>query len=162
MNPVQKLISAAKPTVRRVPWLANTYTGLRGYYRVLHKLREETQESPAVITPQGFYFVGSTSGHEAMAAGTWEAAESALFLELIAGADLVINVGANVGYYCCLALQAGKPVLAFEPLDSNLKYLYQNIHRNGWSGQCEIYPVAMGAANGLLELYGTGMGGVAD
>jgi FkbM family methyltransferase len=158
MNPLQKFVSAAKPTVQRVPWLADTYTGLRGYYRVLRKLREETLESPAVITPQGFSFVGSSSGHAAMADGTWEAAESALFLELAADADLVINVGANVGYYCCLALQQGKPVWAFEPLPSNLKYLYQNIHRNGWAAQCEVYPVALGGANGLLELYGTGMG----
>jgi FkbM family methyltransferase len=93
-----------------------------------------------------------------MAAGTWEAAESALFLHLIEPADLVINIGANVGYYCCLALQKGKHVLACEPLPSNLKYLYQNVQRNGWAGQCEIYPVALGAENGLLELYGTGMG----
>jgi FkbM family methyltransferase len=93
-----------------------------------------------------------------MATGAWEPQETALFLELAAGADLVINVGANVGYYCCLALQAGKRVLAFEPLPSNLKHLYENVHRNGWAERCEIYPVALGAANGLLELYGTGMG----
>ena len=158
MNPVQKLISAAKPAVQRVPWLADTYVGVRGYYRLIRKLQEESHAAPAVLTPRGFWFTGGASGHPAMADATWEAAESKLFLQLIADADVVVNVGANVGYYCCLALQAGKHVLACEPLDSNLKYLYQNIHRNNWAEQCEIYPVAMGGANGLLELYGTGMG----
>ncbi len=158
MNSVQRFISAAKPTVERIPWLASAYVGVRGYYRVLRKLQTEMQEPPAVVTPQGFYFAGVTSGHAAMAEGKWEADETALFMRLLAEADLIINVGANVGYYCCLALQAGKQVLAFEPLESNLRYLYQNIYRNGWSAQCEIYPVALGTANGLLELYGTGMG----
>ncbi len=155
---MQKLVSAAKPYVQRVPWLANGYLGVRGYYRVLRKLREESQEEPPVVTPQGFLFVGASSGSAAMATGTWEAAEGALFLELAQAADLVINVGANVGYYCCLALHAHKPVWAFEPLPSNLKHLYRNIYDNGWAAQCEVYPLALGAANGLLELYGTGMG----
>jgi FkbM family methyltransferase len=158
MSRLQRLVSAAKPYVQRVPWLAGGYVGARGYYRVLRKLREEEQELPAAMTPQGFTFAGAASGHAAMADGTWEAAESALFLDLIRDADLVINVGANVGYYCCLALQAGKPLWAFEPLPSNLKYLYRNVHANGWGEQAEVYPVALGGRNGLLELYGTGMG----
>jgi FkbM family methyltransferase len=93
-----------------------------------------------------------------MAAGTFEPDETAIVREILQDSDLLINVGANVGYYCCHALSMGKPVIAMEPVARNLHYLLRNIHENGWAGQAEIYPVALGAKTDILQMWGGGTG----
>ena len=72
-------------------------------------------------------------------------------------ADIFINLGANIGYYCCIALHLGKKVIAFEPIEANLKALYQNIYSNQWD-QIEIYPLAISNKIGLTEIFGGGTG----
>jgi FkbM family methyltransferase len=67
---------------------------------------------------------------------------------------MFVDVGANLGYYTCLALSYGKPVIAFEPQGQNLRCLFQNVIANGWQDAVEIYPVALSAKPGLLTLYG--------
>jgi FkbM family methyltransferase len=76
-----------------------------------------------------------------MAQGTFEPEETELIRTILKDVDVLINVGANVGYYCCHALSMGKAVVAFEPIQRNLRYLCVNIKTNGWS--CEIYPIAL-------------------
>lgn len=80
-----------------------------------------------------------------MAAGTFEPAETQLVRELLQDADILVNVGANVGYYCCHVLSIGKSVIAVEPIGRNLHYLLRNIHQNRWSAQAEVFPVALSA-----------------
>lgn len=63
-------------------------------------------------------------------------------------------MGANVGYYCCQALSMGKPVVAMEPIARNLQYLMRNIMENGWAGQAEIFPVAVGEKADVLKMWG--------
>lgn len=148
MKSTYKLLELLKPTVERFPLVAAVYRGARDAY--LHE-----KYAPRVAqTPLGYQFIGERIE---MYTCTWEPDEVSLFLKLMDSSDLVINIGANAGYYCCLALNHGKRVLAFEPLKSNLNYLYQNIYLNGWSEQIEIYPVALSDSNGLLEMYGMGM-----
>jgi FkbM family methyltransferase len=71
---------------------------------------------------------------------------------------LVINVGANVGYYVCQALHNNKQVIAFEPIEINLKYLLRNIKANGWQESCEIFPVVLSNKKNIIEIYGGGTG----
>jgi len=52
---------------------------------------------PAIKTPCGF----TLAGHPAMAAGSFEPEETRLVRELLSQVDVLVNVGANVGYYCC-------------------------------------------------------------
>jgi FkbM family methyltransferase len=112
------------------------------------------QRAPAKTTPWGF----TLAGHDGMAAGTFEPEETALVRKLLQEADVFINVGANVGYYCCHALSLGKPVIAVEPIARNLHYLLANIRNNGWTGRAEVFPVALGEKADILQMWGGGTG----
>lgn len=92
-----------------------------------------------------------------MAEGAFEPAETSLVRELLADTDIFINVGANVGYYCCHALSLGTKTIAFEPNAHNLRYLYKNITANGWTN-VEVYPLALSDRTGIIELYGGSTG----
>jgi FkbM family methyltransferase len=69
----------------------------------------------------------------------------------------MVDVGANFGHYTCLASTRGIPVVAIEPLPSNLRVLYQNIRDNRLR-DVQVHPVAVGAEPGLLTLFGSGTG----
>ncbi len=69
---------------------------------------------------------------------------------------VLVNVGANVGYYCYHALSMGKPVIAVEPNTRNLHYLLKNIQNNGWAKLAEVFPVAMGSGADILQMWGEG------
>lgn len=112
------------------------------------------QRATAKMTPWGF----TLAGHESMAAGTFEPEETELVRRLLRDVDLLVNVGANVGYYCCHALSLGKSVIAVEPIARNLHYLLTNIRNNGWSQQAEIFPVALGSKTDILQMWGGGTG----
>jgi FkbM family methyltransferase len=137
------LARSVRPLVERNPRLAMAY---RHYRDTAHMLREPGE------TPFGFKFVG----HPAMEAGTFEPDEVRIVKRLLQRTDVLINVGANVGYYCCFALQAGRRVVAIEPVPANLQYLYRNLIANDWAEQAEVLPVALGARRGLVDIFGGG------
>jgi FkbM family methyltransferase len=63
----------------------------------------------------------------------WEAVETKFFLENIKPGNTVLDLGANIGYYTCLAARLVGPkgqVFAFEPNDSNFALLSKNISHN--------------------------------
>ena len=109
---------------------------------------------PAGVTPQGFKFYGNRH----MIAGTFEPEETRLMNRMLDRTDVFINVGANIGYYCCMALSHGKHTVAFEPIDLNVRHLLTNVRINGWQNNIEIYPLALGSELGILELFGAGTG----
>ena len=107
------------------------------------------------VTPLGFKLnAGLHPAYEQMRNGTFEPEETALLAQLLERADRFIDVGANLGYYTCLALQNGCGVMAIEPQPRNLRSLYQNLLTNGWERNAEVMPVALAASPGLLTLYG--------
>jgi FkbM family methyltransferase len=77
---------------------------------------------------------------------------------LLKETDVFVNVGANIGYYCCHALSSGKPCIAVEPSRRNIFYLLRNIKINGWEEKIEVYPVAAGASTSILNIWGGGTG----
>jgi FkbM family methyltransferase len=93
-----------------------------------------------------------------MAAGSFEPEETKLVRRLMADVDVLVNIGANVGYYCCHALSMDKPVIAVEPNTRNLHYLMKNIQNNGWANQAEVFPVALGTGADILQMWGGGTG----
>jgi len=108
-----------------------------------------------VTTPLGFKLTsGLHPAYELMRRGEFEVPETALISGLLARSDRFVDVGANLGYYTCLALQSGKPALAFEPQPQNLRCLYQNLVANGWQDGAEVFPLALSDRPGLLSLYG--------
>ncbi|MBM4223221.1 MAG: FkbM family methyltransferase [Gammaproteobacteria bacterium] len=134
-----------KPFVERFPALATFYRNSRDHL---------DRDQPALPTPWGFTLAGCPQ----MTTGTFEIEETQLVRQLLAEVDLLVNVGANVGYYCCHALSLGKRVIAVEPMARNLNYLMRNVVENGWNQQCEIFPVALGEQTDVLRMWGGGTG----
>ena len=108
-----------------------------------------------IETPLGFKLnSGLHPAYKLMRKGEFEKAETALLLALFKDCDRFIDVGANLGYYTCLALKQGVPVMAFEPQPQNLACLYRNLVANGWEDRAEVIPVALSERPGLLSLFG--------
>jgi tRNA G37 N-methylase Trm5 len=83
----------------------------------------------------GFKMVGNKS----MQNGQFEPEETRIVEQILPYVDIAINVGANVGYYCLIALGQEKHVVAFEPMNANLRYLLRNIKANDWESRIEVY-----------------------
>ena len=145
MSITVQLKNAIRPIVERFPKVATAYRSARDGLQVY--------EAPKA-TPMGFRMVGNP----AMQTGEFEITEVSLVKQLFKHTDVFINVGANVGFYCCHALQSSKRVVAFEPLQSNLIQLYRNIRINHWEHAIEIFPFALSDNTGLLRIYGSGTG----
>lgn len=108
-----------------------------------------------VVTPLGFKLTsGLHPAYELMRSGKFEVEETALIARLLPRVKVFVDIGANLGYYTCLALQSGKPVVAFEPQQQNLQCLFQNLTANGWEDRAEVFPLALSERPGLLTLYG--------
>ncbi len=127
------------------PRMHAAYQGYRQWKRL---------SRPAVKTSHGFWL----SGNADMENGNFEPIETELIRATLEQVDVLVNVGANIGYYCCLALAAGKPVLAFEPMPENLRMLMRNIRLNNWSERVEVFPVALGSRTGIIDIFGGGTG----
>lgn len=139
---LKKLI---KSIVERFPMVAIGYRNLRD---------QIDRRQPSIESPWGF----TLAGHEDMAKGRFEPEETELIRDLLKEVDVLVNVGANVGYYCCHALSLGKPVIAVEPVPRNVHYLLRNVAENGWAQQAEIFPVALGEKSDVLKMWGSGTG----
>jgi FkbM family methyltransferase len=137
------LIQFAKPLIEHFPKLAMIYRYVRDSWEVY----EDPQE-----TQMGFKLVGNHS----MQSGQFEPEETQIVKQLLPCVDIVINVGANIGYYCCIALSQGKYVVAFEPINLNLRCLLRNIKENNWESRIEVYPMALSNKVGVIEIYGGG------
>jgi FkbM family methyltransferase len=109
---------------------------------------------PAPVTPHGFRL----QGNRYMQTGVFEPEETALTERCLREADVFINVGANIGYYCLHALKLGRKTVAFEPNDLNVLHLLHNVHLNGWEEGFELFPLAMSDQTGILKIYGGGTG----
>jgi FkbM family methyltransferase len=105
-------------------------------------------------TPHGFLFIGNAQ----MQRGEFEPAETTFIANAMKNIDVFIDIGANVGYYTCLARSLGKKVIAFEPVSQNLEYLYANLIANGWR-DVEIFPIGLCDGPGVATLWGGGTGG---
>lgn len=107
------------------------------------------------VTPLGFKLrSGLHPAYELMRQGEFEKAETAVLLALFADCDRFVDVGANIGYFTCLAVANGRPVVAVEPQPQNLSCLFENLQANAWDQQVEVFPLALSERPGLLKLYG--------
>jgi len=139
------MIQQLKPIVSRSKILSSFYRKIRDKAR-LYKKPKRIQE--------GYYLIGN----KLMEKGMFEPVETEIIKSLINKSERVVNIGANIGYYCCMALHKSKKVIAFEPISLNLKFLYKNVYINGWSDGFECYPVALSDKIGLAKIYGGGTG----
>jgi FkbM family methyltransferase len=108
-----------------------------------------------VELPMGFAFsAGLHPAYELMRKGTFEVKETEIIRRLSSDCDVFVDVGANVGYYTCIARKAGMHVLSFEPQQLNLDCLLTNLTTNGWDSGVEVFPIALGDKAGLVNLFG--------
>jgi FkbM family methyltransferase len=132
--------------------LAATFPTTAGLYR---ELRARRHCSPAALheTPHGFRLAGS----ETMASAAFEPAETRFVRERVRGVGVFADVGANIGFFTCLARHAGAQVLAVEPSRDNLECLLFNLRANGWD-DVEVLPVGLSDRIGIASLHGAGTG----
>ena len=102
-------------------------------------------------TPYGFMLAGPKS----MQNGSYEVNETKNIITCLKEAEVFIDIGANVGYFTCIARSMNMKVLAVEPLWHNLQYIYHNLNINNWN-DVEVYPVGLDDKPGLSVLYGVG------
>ena len=108
----------------------------------------------SVNTPFGFKFLGP----RVMQNGSFEVTETKILIKLFFQADIFVNVGANFGYYICMALNMGVRSIAIEPIPINQRILKQNLVENNWDQNVILHPIACGNSNGNVTIYGEGTG----
>ena len=87
--------------------------------------------------------------------GIWEEYQSELFKDLIKPGMVVIDIGANIGYYTLIAAKlvgdSGR-VYAFEPEPNSYRILVKNIAINGYSNVVAIRK-ALSNQHGRVKLF---------
>ncbi|MEI6645082.1 MAG: FkbM family methyltransferase [bacterium] len=136
----------------RIKALLNISPRLKFIYDQQRRNRNLFREP--VQTPFGFKFCGN----KGMESGGFEQEESCVIQKMLGEAELFINIGANIGYYACIAASMGKKVVAFEPDIDNCRLLYKNIYLNKFDELVEIFPIALAERAGLLNLFGFSTG----
>ncbi len=125
------------------------------YFFIYYNLRPKKH---TVITVQGSKMLVDprhSLGASLWGTGFWEKMETIIIQEYIKKGMVVVDVGANIGYYSLLAARlvgkAGR-VYAFEPAPENYATLTKNIEMNGYMN---IVPVqkAVSNKNGVAQLF---------
>lgn len=99
--------------------------------------------------------------------GTYEFAKQRAFAAAAAHASVILDIGANVGFYTLLSAGVAGPsarVFAFEPLPRNLEFLNEHIRLNHLAN-VTVLPVAVAAVSARVRFddrQGPSMGAVAQ
>ena len=115
------------------------------------RLSRKLGRQKLATTPLGFKLIGNRK----MQRGDFEPEETQLLLKLFEKADVFVDVGANVGYFTCLARSRKLHTIAVEPQANNLDFLYASLRANEWQ-DVEVFPVGLAERAGTAELYGGG------
>jgi FkbM family methyltransferase len=92
--------------------------------------------------------------------GNYDVREIATLSRLVGPESVVLDVGANVGFYSVgLARRSrAKRILAFEPVPENFARLQYHVERNGLSARVSPVNVALGNRIGHVEMHMTDRG----
>ena len=118
------------------------------------RLTRRHLKKTSVITPFGFKFFGPNT----MQNGSFEATETKILIKLFSQADIFVNVGANFGYYICMARNMGVRSIAIEPIPVNQNILKRNLIENNWDQNVILHSVACGNSDENVTIYGEGTG----
>ena len=80
-----------------------------------------------------------------------EPSTTSVFRSIIKEGDMVVDIGANIGYFSLLAASLGARVYAFEPDKKNMAYLLKNAKLNGYG--IIASPKAISNKNEATKLY---------
>ena len=146
-----------KNILKQYDWIVSLYLKIHHH---IHRYKDWWgtkiwKKTTLVTTPLGFKLVsGIHPAYKQMREGMFEVDETQIIKRMLHNVDTFVDVGANLGYYTCLASLQGKHVIAFEPQQQNLRCLMQNLMVNGYQSTVEIFPLALSERPGLLTLYG--------
>ena len=114
---------------------------------------------PDVSRPLKLYVHGEQDRHVSRCLreeGIWEPYESVLMLSLLQRGDVVLDAGANIGYFSVLAASKVGPegsVFAFEPDPDNYRLLQANVKLNRMADCITAVEAALSDAAGEGRLY---------
>ena len=85
--------------------------------------------------------------------GIYEPELSTHLIQKARAGGMMVDVGANFGYFSLLwaAANPTNKSIAFEASPRNAGYLQKNVDSNGLSGSIKVYPFALGRSDGELE-----------
>jgi FkbM family methyltransferase len=140
----------------RIPFLTMRE---RLYYRYYGRLADKFtglyQDASLALAPQVHLRLVSTDiGHRWIAlTGFYELSLTWIMAKLAKKGGLLIDAGANFGYYSCLwaGMNLGNRVIAFEPSPRCLPGLKFNIERNDFQTRIKIKEAALGRENGIAK-----------
>jgi FkbM family methyltransferase len=67
--------------------------------------------------------------------------------------DIVVDVGANIGYFTLLMAKNNSRVFSYEPAPDNFKILQKNVHQNNFSQNVTLHNTAVSNFIGTSKLY---------
>jgi FkbM family methyltransferase len=67
--------------------------------------------------------------------------------------DIVVDIGANIGYYTLLMAKIGAFVNSYEPAPDNFKILQKNVYQNNFSQNVTLHNTAVSNFIGTSKLY---------
>lgn len=149
-----RLIRLGRKAFARTPIQRLKITGIvyEGIFRSMYPDAEATAEYKGVkltVPTKDLSMVPSILG------GYFESLELDYFARAAAASKTVVDVGANIGLYSCVAatrLQPGGVVHAFEPIAENLAFLQRNVLNNNLTN-VDVHEEAVGEEEGNLEIF---------
>lgn len=108
-----------------------------------------------ILTPDVQYsFVGrDDSGSDHLVVReTWVENVYQIFGRDFSDTNTMLDIGANIGAVTVFAASLGADVVAVEPEPENRALLVDNIARNGVSGQCRVFDVAVMGEGGVVNV----------
>lgn len=109
--------------------------GVRGMRDILYKILTPKQKTYLKFDGFQMYVDPQDTGvsRELIGKNIYESLETSLFLETVTTNSVIVDVGANIGYYSLLAVvgsQGSATVYSFEPEPNSYRYLLDNIELN--------------------------------
>ncbi len=126
----------------------------RVYRRRVRDFESLFRRAELALAPGVFMSLSASDvGHQVIAlTGVYEASISQRVMALARRGGLMVDVGANYGYYSCLwaAARPENQVIAFEASPHNLTALRANVAQNGFTSQVTIHEQAVGRESGIV------------
>jgi FkbM family methyltransferase len=140
----QRLLTLLERTWAGPGWGLTRFPGVRHAHAAitfgLRPLQARLATRQAHIEALGFTIAIDLSDRqiaaELLRTGTYEPAETALFVETVGPGMTVVDIGANIGIYTLLAARSVGPsgrVIAFEPHPRTAALLRENVALNGFA-----------------------------
>jgi FkbM family methyltransferase len=143
-------------TEKALTRLATLANGLVRFANPFQVMCQRTLNSNGVMTISdrhtGVTLEAATASY-GMFRETWHYGDYDVAACPIRKGDVVVDIGANQGFYTCYAAQRGAKVFAYEPSPESCQRLRDNVKRNGFDSHVEIREAAVGAQDGTARLF---------